>query len=171
MLVYLEEVAVALPLWAFTDDLTDAELSPSSSISLAFCRSSVEATILVQSQPEKRTMLKKLVAYLIHADSSQWLFDGSVQKWHPGQTCGLSSLEECNKSYVISPRQNQPEYHEVNPMCQILWSYIPKPENPMTDAMSPSPIILPDAAKKGLSYYVMKESINLFIFCFFRPSF
>lgn len=47
MLVYLEEVAVALPLWAFTDDLTDAELSPSSSISLAFCRSSVEATILV----------------------------------------------------------------------------------------------------------------------------
>lgn len=57
MLVYLEEVAVALPFWAFTDDLTDAELSPSSSISLAFSRSSVETMFLVQSQtqPEKKT--------------------------------------------------------------------------------------------------------------------
>lgn len=56
MRVYLEEVAVALPFWALTDDLTDAELSPSSSISLAFCRSSVETMILVQlrTQPEKK---------------------------------------------------------------------------------------------------------------------
>lgn len=56
MLVYLEEVAVALPFGAFTDDLTDTELSPSSSISLAFSRSSVETMFLVQSgtQPEKK---------------------------------------------------------------------------------------------------------------------
>lgn len=40
---YLEEAA--FPLWLWTDGLTDLELSPSSSISISFCRSSKDAMI------------------------------------------------------------------------------------------------------------------------------
>ena len=38
------------------------------------------------------------------------------------------------------------------------WLYIPNPENPMTDAMSPSPLILPDAAK-GASKLLISQSV------------
>lgn len=86
-------------------------------------------------------ILIDIVTYPIHADSFQWRFSESVQKWHPGQMCGPFYLKN-------NPYASLNVWYCLN--CIIITEYgdflknnvIPKPENPMIEAMSPSLSIL-----------------------------
>lgn len=102
----MKDGAAGFSFWDGAEDWTDVELSPSSSCSRALCRSSgkkifgSQALLLTEQHLHRSQDWNP--SYLTHADSSQWLSDGSVQKWPPDQMCGPFYLEGTKTFHSIT---------------------------------------------------------------------
>ncbi len=149
----------------WTDDLTDLELSPSSSIWLSFCRSSGKATITVQllhkHPPGDRIATKQLIV-LVNLPNTRWLLSMAVRRVcskMASRSNVRAFLPGGNKDSSLEQLPILSAYHKRNKISKLLaicaGQYIPNPENPMTDAMSPSPLILPDAAKEASKVFMI----------------
>lgn len=137
--------------WGGAEECTDVELSPSSSCSRALCRSSREATYLVQSGSQRNTTAdyrtesqptKHMLTPLNGCPTG--LFKNGLQI----KCASLFTWKEQRRLVQSLTQAAEFIIKQRKPRC-----YIPNPENPITDAMSPSPLILSDMRKEGSVIY------------------